>query len=298
MTTDSLPTTATDFLALVKPRVTALVIATTAAGMFLAGRPLSPPLLLWTLLGTVLLVGAANALNMYLERDADLLMERTKDRPLPAKRMAPPVALWFGIELAFVALVILSVGVNPLTAFLGVVAFVSYVLFYTPLKQKTTLALLVGAVPGAMPPLMGWTAATGKISLPGILLFLILFLWQIPHFLSISLFRKGEYAKAGIKVLPLEKGELVAKHWMVRSLAALFPVPLFFIPLGLTSRVYEVTAILSNLIFFAWGCYGFRKRGESPHSDLGWARSFFFVSIIYLPVLLFILVWTKGPLGR
>lgn len=286
-------TTATDFLALIKPRVTALVIATTAAGMFLAGRPLSPSLLFWTLLGTVLLVGAANSLNMYLERDADLLMERTKDRPLPAKRMAPPVALWFGVELAFVAILILSVAVNPLTAFLGVVAFVSYVLFYTPLKQKTTLALLVGAVPGAMPPLMGWTAATGSIALPGILLFMILFLWQIPHFLAIALFRKGEYAKAGIKVLPLEKGELVTKHWMVRSLVALFPVPLFFIPLGLTSRLYSVTAILLNSIFFAWGCYGFRKK-----NNLSWARSFFLVSIIYLPVLLLVLVLTKGPLGR
>ncbi|MBI1908772.1 MAG: protoheme IX farnesyltransferase [Deltaproteobacteria bacterium] len=276
--------TAIDFLALVKPRVTALVMATTAGGLWLTPGPVELQLLFYTLFGTVLLVGAANTFNMYLERDIDALMKRTRDRPLPAKRMAPENAFVFGLVLAGIAVVILTLKVNSLTALLGVLAFVSYVLFYTPLKQKTTLSLLIGAVPGAMPPLMGWTAGIGSLDLPGLLLFGLLFCWQVPHFLAIALFHKEEYARAGIKILPLEKGETATKHCMVRYLALLIPVSLFLVPLGIAGKLYFWTAVVLNGIFFLWGCYGLRKS-----AGVRWARSFFVTSIIYLPVLLFVL---------
>ena len=274
-----------DFVALVKPRITALVIFTTAAGFLLAPGKLQIAGLAFVIVGSVLLVGSANALNMYLERDVDALMARTKERPLPSKRMQPKVALSFGIFLAIVAFIILMIGVNHLTLLLGVIAFVSYVLFYTPLKQKSHIALLVGAVPGALPPLMGWTAATDQPSLPGLSLFFILFLWQIPHFLAIALFRKEEYEKAGIRVLPLERGERVTKQWALRYLAGLIAVSFYPFVLGVAGVNYFWTALALGVPFFLLGCYGLRAT-----AGLCWARSFFLVSIIYLPLLLSSLV--------
>jgi protoheme IX farnesyltransferase len=276
--------TASDLIALIKPRITALVLATTAAGLWLAPGDLPPWLVFYTLFGTALLVGAANALNMYLERDVDALMRRTQNRPLPARRLAPAVALWFGIVLATIAVFILVWRVNLLTAILGLIAFVSYVLFYTPLKQRSHVALLVGAVPGALPPLMGWTAATGSIALPGLVLFFILFLWQIPHFLSLALFHKEEYEKAGIRILPLEKGERETRHWIVRYLVGLVAVSLYPVWLRMAGEIYFWTALLLGVGFFVFGCYGL-KRG----ADRKWAISFFIFSIIYLPIVLGVL---------
>lgn len=278
----------TDLIALLKPRVTALVIATTAGGLWLAPGPLSGALAFYTLLGTVLLVGAANALNMYLERDTDALMVRTRDRPLPAKRMSPEIALWSGIFLAAVALIVLAVQVNLLTGVLGLIAFVSYVLFYTPLKQKSHAALLIGAVPGAMPPLMGWTAVTGTLQIPqdfaGMTLFAILFLWQIPHFLAIALFRKADYEKAGIRIMPLEKGEEATKHMIVRYLAGLVAVSFYPVSFGMVGRGYLAVAAALGLTYFVWGCLGFRK-----NAGPAWAKGFFLASIVYLPALLGVL---------
>lgn len=277
-----------DFIALVKPRVTALVIATTLGGLWLAPGTPSQALVVFALLGTVLLVGAANALNMYLERETDALMARTRDRPLPARRMTPQVALWFGIFLGAIAVAVLALAVNLLTGVLGVIAFVSYVLFYTPLKQKSYAALLVGAVPGAMPPLMGWTAATGTLKLPedfpGLVLFSILFLWQIPHFLAIALFRQKEYEKAGVKILPSAKGVAATKHMMVRYLAGLVAVSFYPVSFGMTGTAYLVAALVLGAAFFAWGCYGLRKT-----AGVRWAWGFFVASIIYLPILLGVL---------
>lgn len=281
-----------DVIVLLKPRVTALVIATTAGGLWLAPGTPSFALCAFAMLGTVLLVGAANALNMYLERDTDALMLRTRNRPLPAKRMSPEIALWLGVFLAVVAILILSFTVNVLTGFLGVVAFVSYVLFYTPLKQKSHAALLIGAVPGAMPPLMGWTAATGTLrfpgDFPGLVLFAILFLWQIPHFLAIALFRKEDYEKAGIRIMPLEKGDQATKHMMVRYLAGLVAVSFYPVSFGMVegtaASVYGFTAAVLGIAFFVWGCLGFRR-----NSGAAWAKSFFLASIVYLPLILGVL---------
>lgn len=278
----TLTRSAIDLFALIKPRVTALVLATTTGGFWLASsRPRATtssfPIALFAV---ALLVGAANTFNMYLERDVDALMKRTQNRPLPAKRLAPEAAFRFGILLAIGSVSLLTLSVNPLTALLGVIAFITYVLCYTPLKQKTTMALLVGAVPGAMPPLMGWTAATGSVDLIGLNLFLILFFWQLPHFLAIALFNKEEYQKAGIKVLPLKKGEAATKHWIVRTLALLIPVTLFPSFLGMAGQLYFWIALVLGIAFSLWGGYGLKAKAESR-----WARSFFLASIVYLPLL-------------
>ncbi|MBI3540961.1 MAG: protoheme IX farnesyltransferase [Deltaproteobacteria bacterium] len=277
-----------DFIALVKPRITALVVFTTAAGLWLAPVSLNRRLVFFTLAGTVLLVGAANALNMYIERDIDALMRRTANRPLPTRRLQPVVALWFGIFLAILALAILAMETNSLTAFLGFVAFVSYVLLYTPLKQKSTLALWIGAVPGALPPLMGWTAAMDSINLPGLVLFAILFLWQIPHFLAIAIMHQKEYTQAGIKIVPTEQGLRPTVHYMIRYVAGLLAVSLYPVWLGITGPLYFWTAMILGLGFLVLGLMGLKKN-ISPT----WARNFFLASIVYLPVLLSVLAFNS-----
>jgi protoheme IX farnesyltransferase len=270
-----------DLVALAKPRITLLVIVTTAGGLWLAPIRADLALVVWTLLGTVIVVAGANALNMYLEREIDGRMERTRDRPLPAGRLPPRAALWFGATLSAVSIPILALGVNPTTALLALLANLIYVLAYTPLKQRTHWALLVGAVPGAMPPLMGFTAATGTVTWGGVVLFGILFLWQIPHFLAISIFRKDDYARAGLKVMPNTLGMRPTKHSIVRYLLALVAVSLLLVPLGVETHGYLWCAGLLGAVFFGWGFYGMRESAGAT-----WARSLFAVSILYL-VLLF-----------
>src|SRR6185312_1895018 len=193
---------ARDFIALTKPRITTMVIVTTAGGLFLAPSEVSARVALCAILGVSMIVAGANALNMYIERDVDRHMTRTRNRPLPAGRVSPRAALIFGVALTVLSLPILAFGVNPLTAMLAALANVIYVLAYTPLKQRSHLALEVGAIPGAMPPLLGWTAATNRVDAAGLVLFAILFFWQLPHFHAIALFRREEYARAGLQVLP------------------------------------------------------------------------------------------------
>jgi protoheme IX farnesyltransferase len=285
---------AADLVALAKPRVTALVITTTAGGLWLAPVKADVVTAGLAMLGTVLIVAGANALNMYIERDIDGRMDRTKDRPLPAGRLAPRVALWFGVAVSAVAVPILAIGVNLTTALLAVLAHLSYVLAYTPLKQRSPAALLVGAVPGAMPPLLGWTAATGSVGWGGLVLFGILFFWQVPHFLAISIFRKDDYARAGLKVLPNTAGLRATKHGIVRYLLALVAVSLLLVPLGVERQGYLAWAGILGAVFFGWGCYGLRDAAGAR-----WARSLFAVSIVYL-VLLFcaLVVEGQGALAR
>ncbi|MGQ0505543.1 MAG: heme o synthase, partial [Myxococcaceae bacterium] len=228
----SSPATAADYLSLTKPSLSSLVLCTTAGGMWLAPGSMGP-LRGWVmLLATAGIVGAANTLNCFLERDSDRYMRRTARRPLPDGRMDPQTALWFGGLLAAVCLPALVLASNPLTATLGLTALLSYVFLYTPLKGRSWMAMLVGAVPGALPPLMGWTAVTGKVTVLGALLFGLLFLWQIPHFIAIALFRKDEYAAAGLTSLPLERGDAVARAHLVAYSTALFGVTLLPYALG------------------------------------------------------------------
>jgi protoheme IX farnesyltransferase len=233
--------------------------------------------MLVVLLATAGIVGAANAFNCYIERDIDRFMARTRNRPLPAGRMDPAVALWFGISLSVVSVPALGLGANWLTCALGLLALLSYVLVYTPMKGRSWAAMLVGAIPGALPPMMGWTAVTGRLELPSIVLFAILFLWQIPHFIAIALFRKEEYAAAGLKSLPIEKGDDISRTQIVLYLAALLPISLMPYFLGVAGLGYFAIALILGAAFLGLGAWGFWKRLGKK-----WARQLFFASIVYL----------------
>jgi protoheme IX farnesyltransferase len=273
--------TASDLMALAKPRITALVVFTTAIGLWLAPHGLRPLTIALTLVGTVLIVAAANVLNMYLERDTDALMARTMNRPLPAHRMDPGVALRFGVALAAVSVPLLTFAVGALPGLLASIALVSYVLLYTPMKRQTATSLLVGALPGAIPPLIGWTAATERLDLPGVLLFAVMFLWQVPHFLAITLFRKEEYARAGLVVQPNEPGgEREARANIVRYTVALVAVSLLFVPLGVGRGAYLAVALMIGAVFLGYAIAGLRQGAGRR-----WARNLFLLSLLYLPVL-------------
>ena len=225
-----------DVVALLKLRITTLVVITSLGGMALAVRlgavsSLSVRTAVIAVVGLSMVVTSANMLNMYLERDGDALMERTRDRPLPSGRMNPSHALWAAFVLAVLALPVLAVGVNGLTAALAAWALALYAGFYTPLKRVTSQALLVGAVPGALPPLIGWTAATGEVALPGLALFGVLFFWQIPHFLAIGTLHLDDYTRAGVKVFPAERPMPVVRwHAMGHCLALIVVSLLLALP--------------------------------------------------------------------
>ncbi|GAC1339863.1 MAG: heme o synthase [Myxococcales bacterium] len=275
-----------DLVALAKPRITALVVFTTASGLWLAPQHLAPAGVALTLVGTVLVVAAANTLNMYLERDSDALMPRTAGRPLPAGRLAPGVALRFGLALSALSVPLITFAVGALPGLLASIALVSYVLLYTPMKRMSATSLLVGAIPGAIPPLIGWTAATGHLDLAGVLLFAVMFLWQVPHFLAITLFRKAEYARAGLIVQPNEPGgERAARANIVRYTVALVFVSLLFVPLGVAGKLYLVTAAVAGAGFLAYGLVGL-----SANAGVRWARNLFALSLLYLTVLFAVLM--------
>jgi heme o synthase len=269
-----------DIVSLAKPRITLMVLITTAGGLALAGGGVDLWTALYTLLGTALVVGSANTLNCWLERDSDRLMTRTQNRPLPARRLSPNVALLFGLVLGGISIPMLTLGVNKLTGLLAAIALVSYVGIYTPLKQKTPAALLIGSVPGALPPLIGWTAVTGQLEWAGIALFGVLFFWQLPHFIAIAFFREAEYTRAGIRVLPAVRGHRVAKvHAVVHSLL-LLAVTISLVPLEVAGLPYLVTALILGAAMVVFSLRGFSAKLEHT-----WARQLFFVSLVYLPVL-------------
>ncbi len=272
-----------DLVALTKPRITSIVLVTGAAGACLAPAHVAVRTLLLSLVGTALIVGAANALNMWWERDVDARMTRTQSRPLPAGRLSPDVALAFGLALAAVATPMLFL-VNVTTGLLGLVALVSYVAVYTPLKPHTHFALLVGAIPGAMPPLMGWTTATGSLGLGGELLFAVLFLWQVPHFAAITIFRAQDYARAGLMVVSVQRGENGARRTIAVWTVLLVGASLLFVPLGLAGKAYLGVATALGV-----GALGLAFRGirGGPRFDgPRWAKRVFAYSIPYLCILL------------
>jgi protoheme IX farnesyltransferase len=232
-------------------------------------------------------VASANALNMWWERDVDARMSRTRNRPLPAGRLSADVALAFGLGLGAVAVPMLFL-VNLPTGLLGLLSLVTYVAIYTPLKRYTYLALLVGAVPGAMPPLLGWTAVEGKLGAGGLLLFAFLFVWQVPHFAAITLFRAEEYARAGLQVVSVQRGERGAQVMIASWTALLVVVSLGFRPLGLASMTYEVVAALLGAAFLALAVYGLRPAAQFDVRR--WGKRVFAFSIPYLVVLLVVLV--------
>lgn len=277
----SLSQIARDVVTLTKPRITFMVLFTCMGGYWLAARffrvAIEARVALPLLVGIALVVGGANALNMYIERDTDRLMSRTMTRPLPQGRLAPEVALAVGLLLSAVSVPLLLFVVNAVTGLLAAVALLSYVLLYTPMKRRSPFALLVGAVPGAIPPLMGWSAARGTLDGPGYVLFGIMFFWQVPHFLAIATFRRSEYARAGMAVMPVVYGERVTRHNVVRYLAALVLTSLLLVPFGLGGQAYLVTALLLGALFFAVGAVGLRKGTGDK-----WARTLFVTSMVYL----------------
>lgn len=272
---------ARDVVLLAKPRLAGLVVITAAGGMWLApGRrdALTASILV---LGTAAVVGAANALNNLLEKDVDARMRRTRERPLPAGRLEEWVALIVGLGLPAIALPALAWFTNALTATLAAIALVLYVCVYTPMKQRSTLALFVGAVPGAIPPLMGWTSVTGRLDAGGLALFGILFLWQLPHFLAISVYLADDYARGGIRVFALVHGERSTRRWIAATTLALVPVSLALVPLGVAGAFYGVVAGALGAGLLAWAVSGLRRADPSQR----WARNFFLGTLGYLTLL-------------
>ena len=273
------------FVQLSKPRVTRMVVLTMLCGALMAPGSIDAVLLALALVGTAAVVAAANTLNMVLEGDVDALMERTRTRPIPAGRIAPEIALAFGIALTVVGLTLLFVVINPLTAMLAGVALLSYVLVYTPLKRVTPFALHVGAIPGAIPPVLGWTSVTGTLALPPLALFAILFVWQLPHFVAIAIFRQAEYEAAGIRVLPAVRGLAAAKRGIVAYSVLQLAVSVIPWAIDFVSPLYLAVALPLGLAYVGYGLLGLRREAGQA-----WARKLFFASMPYLVLVLVAIV--------
>jgi protoheme IX farnesyltransferase len=283
-----------DLLALTKPRITLLVIATVAAGFLLApnavpGTGISPAarwlLLVHTLIGSALVAGGTNALNQLVERDVDALMRRTANRPLPAARLSVMEAGVFAWGISIAGVTYLGLLVNWTTAVIAALTLVSYVAVYTPLKRRTTLATLVGAVPGALPIVGGWTANGGSLDAAALALFSVMFLWQLPHFLALAWIFREDYRRAGLQMLSIadEDGTITMRQAALGALA--------LIPAGIAPAVFGVAGVLyalgglvlsSTFAFIAW-------QAARSRSAFG-AKRVFFASLVYLPALLGLMI--------
>jgi protoheme IX farnesyltransferase len=278
--------TVRDLFDLAKGGITSFVIFSAAMGLWLAPGSPGPMRSLLFLAATGLLVASANTLNCYLEREVDGLMLRTRNRPLPAGRVDPPAALALGVGLVAFSLPALVAFANLRTALLGLAALAVYVLVYTPLKRVTPRALEIGAVPGAIPPLMGWAAGSGGLETPAWVLFGILYCWQLPHFVAIAIWLREDYARGGIQVLPVARGEGVARRTMLAYTLLLALVSLVPFFAGFAGPAYLIVAVMLGTVFAALAIAAARERGGST----GAARRVFLHSLLYLPVLLGALV--------
>jgi protoheme IX farnesyltransferase len=290
---ESIPVTAApgrarDYVTLAKPRLSLMVVITTLIGFLVAATgPIDGLLLATALLGTALAAVGAAALNMVMEREADGRMRRTANRPLPAGRMHSSDATAFGVA-ASVAGVAILVTVNPLTAALGALTIVTYLFVYTPLKPRTSLCTVAGAIPGALPPVMGWTAATGRIDAGAVALFAILFFWQLPHFLAIAWMYRDDYARAGYPMLPVAEpdGASTGRQVVVQTLA-LIAATLVPVKLGMAGGGYAAGALALGAAFLALGAHFASSRSA------GSAHRLFLGSIAYLPALLGLLAFGR-----
>ncbi len=274
-----------DLVALTKPRLSVLVLLTTTGGLWLAPGRLGQFETLITVLGATLVVSGANALNCYLERDSDGLMTRTRDRPLPAGRLHPSLALAFGLASGALAIGLLLWFVNLVTGVLALLGYVAYVWIYTPLKQRSAIAMVVGAIPGAVPPLLGWTAVTATLDTAGLALFGILFFWQLPHFLAIAVEQQSEYSRGGVQTLPERHGIRLTKWLSVLATSALLVTSLAVAPLIGAGPMYGATAAVIGVAFLIRTTIGFWA-----DDDRAWARGVFRFSLVYLSVLFAALV--------
>lgn len=269
-----------DLAALGKPRLSSLVLFTTAGGLWLAPGEIGVWKAIVTMAMTTLAVSSANTLNCYLERETDGLMKRTRGRPLPSGRVSPKTALVVGLMSAFVSVPVLTFYINPLAGALAALAILSYVVVYTPLKYVTPHAVTVGSFPGAIPPLLGWVAVTNSLDPGGLGLFALLFIWQIPHFIAIAVYLKEDYRKAGIRVVPLVKGDRAAAGWTIATAVMTLPISLLLIPLGVATWVYGVPATVLGVWLIYRTLKGL-KDGVTPK----WARQAMLASVIYLTLL-------------
>jgi len=275
-----------DFVSLAKPRLNMLVIASAMAGYAMAGGDTARVvLLLGTLVGTALVAGGASAFNQLLERDTDGLMRRTRLRPLPDGRLTTREAALFGLTLSVAGLAILASAVNPLSAAVALTTLVTYVAIYTPLKRRTSFATVIGAIPGALPPVIGWAAARNELSQGAWVLFGIVFLWQLPHFLAIAWLFREDYCRAGFPMLPVLQpdGRSTARQTVVYA-AALLPMSLAPTLVGMSGTIYFIGALVLTLLFVA-SALRFGSSRSTPH-----ARQLFFASIPYLPLLWILMI--------
>lgn len=281
----------TDYWEMTKPRLTFLVLVTTLVGFCMGSRaPINWMLLLHAMLGTAFVAGGAAVLNQYLEKDLDARMKRTEDRPLPAGRLEANDALVFGASLSVLGMLYLVWRVNLLTAFLAAFTLSSYLFAYTPLKRKSPLCTLVGAVPGAIPPMMGWSAAQDSLGTGAWILFAILFLWQMPHFYALAQVYREDYARGGFPMLSVldPDGRRTGVEIIAYTLA-LLPTSLAPSLVGMTGHLYFWGALLLSLGFLAFGIAA-AKRRTIPSS-----RKLFLASIFYLPFILILMVANKSP---
>jgi len=283
---------AVDFYELTKPRIVLMVLVTALVGYYAgSGRIPDYLQLIQMLIGTALAAGGTLALNQFIERDTDAMMTRTCRRPLPDGRVQPYDALWFGIVLTLLGLGYLAVAVNLLSAVVAAAITASYLLAYTPMKRHSSLCVPVGAVPGALPPVIGWVAASGQLSVDAWVLFAIMFLWQIPHTLAIAFLYKEDFAKAGIQFLPVIEpdGESTNRQILVHC-SALLAVSLLPTLIGLAGPTYFIVAFLLGVAFLASGVSLIVTPTRAG------ARRLLFASLIYLPTLLLVMALDRVPL--
>ena len=280
--------TIASFLELGKPRLSAMAVFAVVAGCFLGWTPHGmPPLgiVAATTLGTFLVAVASAALNMYRERELDALMHRTQSRPLPSGRLQPKQVLWFGIVVAILGEGTLLLWSSPLAALVCFLILFSYVLVYTPMKMRTPLNTLMGAIPGALPPVVGFAAVTNKLGFGALILFMILFCWQIPHFLAIAWRYRHDYARAGMRMLPVvDPDGASTRSTMLLYVAGLGIASLLPFVVGMSGEVYLATAVCLDAMFFVPAVLAAYTRWESA------MRLTFLVSLVYLPLLLTVMV--------
>lgn len=278
-----------DYLALIKSRLLLLVLISVCMGFFISFTEESAVIsLLWALIGVYFVGGGANTLNQWLEKDADVLMARTQHRPLPCKRITPMQALIFGFIISAIGFIIIGLLVNSLTLLISFLSWLSYLIVYTPLKKITSLNTWIGAVPGSLPAVLGCTAASGTISEPALIIFLILYVWQMPHFFAISWVYRQDYLKGGFKMLSWndEEGATTSKHIVIHSLL-LLPVSSSLFLLGHFGLVYLFIALIISLVFIYYAIIFYKSPSKQT------AKKVFYFSIIYLPILFVAIIVDK-----
>ena len=278
------------YIELMKPSILIMVLITTLLGYYLSNEgAMSWIRLIWTLLGTSLSAGGAGALNQYLERDQDKLMDRTCNRPIPAGIIQPQNALLFGVSAVIMGSIILVMKINTLTGFLSLLTAFMYVLIYTPMKKLTWLNTSLGSIPGALPPLGGWTAATGNVDSGAWILFAILYLWQHPHFFAIAWMCKDDYQKAGFKMLPvIEPNGSRTIRQIFWHLSLLFPVCFLPFIIGMSGNIYLFGTTILTLLYFL-SAIPMLKEKSSKNASL-----ILKASVLYLPLLMVIIIIDKG----